>query len=102
MRRFHPTLGILVDAVPASREAALAVVWRLIARGLRVDLSAPIAQSMRRGSWPVLVGEDSCPSPKVPTSSNSTGLDLVLVDLGEVVEVSKLYSNFCSGTDRAV
>lgn len=44
-RLAHPTFGILVDAVPASREAALAVVWRLIARGqLRVDLSAPIAR----------------------------------------------------------
>ena len=33
----------LVDTLPASREAALAVVWRLIARGLlAVDLSAPI------------------------------------------------------------
>lgn len=33
----------LVDALPASREASLAVVWRLIARGrLSVNLSAPI------------------------------------------------------------
>ena len=33
----------LVDALPASREASLAVVWRLIARGmLSVDLLAPI------------------------------------------------------------
>jgi hypothetical protein len=47
-RLAHPTLGMLVDAVPASREAALAVVWRLIARGhLRVDLSAPIARDTR-------------------------------------------------------
>lgn len=33
----------LVDALPASREVALGVVWRLIARGvLSVDLSVPI------------------------------------------------------------
>jgi hypothetical protein len=33
----------LVDALPTTREASLAVVWRLIARGaLTVDLSAPI------------------------------------------------------------
>lgn len=33
----------LVDALPASREVALGVVWRLIARGaLSVDLTAPI------------------------------------------------------------
>lgn len=33
----------LVDALPASREVALGVVWRLIARGvLTVDLTAPI------------------------------------------------------------
>jgi hypothetical protein len=33
----------LVDALPAPREASLAVVWRLIARGkLSVNLSAPI------------------------------------------------------------
>lgn len=38
----------LVDALPATREAGLAVVWRLIARGaLVVDLSAPIAPSTR-------------------------------------------------------
>jgi hypothetical protein len=47
-RLAHPTIGMLVDAVPASREAALAVVWRLIARGqLRVDLSAPIVRDTR-------------------------------------------------------
>lgn len=41
----QPTFGLLIDALPASREAALAVVWRLIARGqLRVDLSAPITR----------------------------------------------------------
>ena len=41
-------VGMLVDAVPASREVALAVVWRLVARGqLRVDLSAPIARDTR-------------------------------------------------------
>jgi TnsA endonuclease N terminal len=39
----HPTFGTIVDRLPASRAAALAVVWRLIARGaLRVDLSIPI------------------------------------------------------------
>jgi hypothetical protein len=37
-----------VDTLPASREAALAVVWRLIARGLlAVDLSAPIVANSR-------------------------------------------------------
>jgi hypothetical protein len=37
------SFGDLVDALPASREAGLAVVWRLIARGaLAVDLTAPI------------------------------------------------------------
>lgn len=47
-RLAHPTLGVLVDAVPADREAALAVVWRLIARGqLCVDLSAPIVRDTR-------------------------------------------------------
>jgi hypothetical protein len=44
----RPTFGMLVDAVPASREVALAIVWRLVARGqLRVDLSAPIARDTR-------------------------------------------------------
>lgn len=38
------SFGCLVDALPVSREAGLAVVWRLIARGaLVVDLSTPIA-----------------------------------------------------------
>lgn len=37
------SFGALVDALPVSREAALAVVWRLIARGvLAVDLTKPI------------------------------------------------------------
>lgn len=43
-----PSLGTLVDGLPASREAVLAVVWRLIARGrLVVDLSAPIGRNTR-------------------------------------------------------
>ena len=43
-----PSLGTLIDELPASREAALAVVWRLIARGrLVVDLSAPIGRDTR-------------------------------------------------------
>jgi hypothetical protein len=38
----------LVAALPASREAGLAVVWRLIARGaLVVDLAAPITPETR-------------------------------------------------------
>lgn len=41
----------LVDALPTTREAGLAVVWRLIARGaLVVDLSAPIVPSTRVGA----------------------------------------------------
>jgi len=44
----NPTFGMLVDALPGNREAALGVVWRLIARGqLRVDLNAPIANDSR-------------------------------------------------------
>ena len=44
----EPTFGTLVDSLPVSAEAALAVVWRLIARGqLRVDLSAPITRDTR-------------------------------------------------------
>lgn len=40
------TFGALVSVLPASRTAALATVWRLIARGgLRVDLSSPIGFS---------------------------------------------------------
>jgi hypothetical protein len=40
--------GELVDALPTSREAGLAVVWRLIARGwLIVDLTMPIASETR-------------------------------------------------------
>jgi|SRR6516164_2622333 hypothetical protein len=43
-----PTFQTLVDALPANREAALAVVWRLIARGrLRVDLTSPIRRDTR-------------------------------------------------------
>lgn len=42
--RARPTnVGRVVDVLPASREASLAVVWRLIARGaLVVDLTKPI------------------------------------------------------------
>lgn len=42
--RAHATsFGQLVDVLPASRDAGLAVVWRLIARGaLAVDLTVPI------------------------------------------------------------
>lgn len=40
------SFGDLVKRLPASREAGLAVVWRLIARGaLVVDLAAPIVMS---------------------------------------------------------
>ena len=43
-----PTFEALVGALPASREAALAVVWRLIARAqLRVDLTSPIGRDTR-------------------------------------------------------
>lgn len=47
--RAHATsFGQLVDVLPASREAGLAVVWRLIARGaLVVDLTMPIAADTR-------------------------------------------------------
>lgn len=42
------SFGDLVSALPASREAGLAVVWRLIARGaLVVDLVAPITPETR-------------------------------------------------------
>jgi hypothetical protein len=42
------SFGDLIDALPASREASLAVVWRLIARGaLIVDLAMPIASETR-------------------------------------------------------
>lgn len=42
------SFGALVDALPASREAGLAVVWRLIARGaLAVDLTLPITAKTR-------------------------------------------------------
>lgn len=45
----HPTtFGNLVDALPVPREAGLAVVWRLIARGaLVVDLTLPITAATR-------------------------------------------------------
>jgi len=43
-RGHSASFGDLVDALPVSREAGLAVVWRLIARGaLVVDLAKPIA-----------------------------------------------------------
>ena len=47
--RGHATIfGQLVDVLPASREAGLAVVWRLIARGaLAVDLTMPITADSR-------------------------------------------------------
>lgn len=42
------SFGDLVGMLPASREAGLAVVWRLIARGaLVVDLAAPITPQTR-------------------------------------------------------
>lgn len=42
------SFGQLVDVLPASREAGLAVVWRLIARGaLVVDLTTPITADTR-------------------------------------------------------
>lgn len=44
----NPTFGMLIDALPGSRGAALAVVWRLIARGqILVDLTAPITGDTR-------------------------------------------------------
>src|SRR5712664_4514976 len=45
----HATsFGHLVDVLPATREAGLAVVWRLIARGaLVVDLTIPITTDTR-------------------------------------------------------
>lgn len=37
------TFGMLISLLPVTRSAALAIVWRLIARGaLRADLSSPI------------------------------------------------------------
>lgn len=46
--RKDATFGEIVEALPVARDAALAVVWRLIARSaLRVELSAPITLS----SW---------------------------------------------------
>lgn len=42
------SFGDLVAALPASREAGLAVIWRLVARGaLVVDLAAPITPKTR-------------------------------------------------------
>ena len=46
----EPTFHELVDAVPAAREEALGVIWRMIARGmLRIDISAPIVPATRIG-----------------------------------------------------
>src|SRR5713226_7658806 len=54
--RDHATsFGQLVDVLPASREASLAVVWRLIARGaLVVDLTKPITAETQVMSAPGL------------------------------------------------
>ncbi len=42
-RLSNPTFGSVVLAMPVSRREALAIVWRLVARGaLRVDVSEPI------------------------------------------------------------
>jgi hypothetical protein len=48
-RSIHaPTFGGVLAAVPQNRPAALATLWRLIARGtLRVDLSAPVTLTTR-------------------------------------------------------
>ncbi len=47
-RLMSPSLGTLIDELPGSREAVLAVVWRLIAKGqLVVDLSGPIMRDTR-------------------------------------------------------
>lgn len=44
----EPTFHELVDAVPATREEALGVIWRMIARGmLRVDGTVPIVPATR-------------------------------------------------------
>lgn len=46
----HPgaTFGALAEMMPVSRSAALAVIWRLIARGqLCIDLDAPIGPGTR-------------------------------------------------------
>lgn len=48
VRAYATCFGHLVDALPVSREAGLAVVWRLIARGaLVVDFTMPIAANTR-------------------------------------------------------
>ncbi|MGG2377309.1 hypothetical protein ACE400_29325, partial [Salmonella enterica] len=42
------TFGTLAEMMPVSRSAALAVIWRLIARGqLCIDLDAPIGPGTR-------------------------------------------------------
>lgn len=46
-----PTFGRIVERLPVTRSAALAVVWQLIARGmLRADLSKPIDIHARLGT----------------------------------------------------
>jgi hypothetical protein len=46
-----PTFGRIVERLPVTRSAALAVVWQLIARGmLRADLSKPIDIHTRLGT----------------------------------------------------
>ncbi|WP_323809667.1 TnsA endonuclease N-terminal domain-containing protein [Sphingobium baderi] len=46
----EPTFHELVNAVPAAREDALGVIWRMIAQGmLRVDMSVPIVPATRIG-----------------------------------------------------
>jgi hypothetical protein len=48
-RSIHaPTFGGVLAAVPQNKPAALATLWRLIARGtLRVELSAPVTLTTR-------------------------------------------------------
>ncbi|MGC4251621.1 MAG: FecR domain-containing protein [Sphingobium sp.] len=42
------TLGVLAGLLPASRQASLAVIWRMIARGLlRVDMNDPLGPDSR-------------------------------------------------------
>ncbi len=45
-----PTFQELANAMPAAREEALGVIWRMIAQGmLRIDVSAPIVPATRIG-----------------------------------------------------
>ncbi len=42
------TFGALIEKTPAPREAALAVVWRMIARGwIRVDIAMPVTPASK-------------------------------------------------------